>query len=532
MIYIDNLKKEINTRTLFEIKNLTIGDDNKIGLIGDNGAGKTSFFKILIGQDTDYSGKIDVQIKIAYLLNDDEEEKFSHDNYLKAKLNKEGKFSPGEYQRLKLAKLLSNEQSFLLIDEPTSHLDIKQKKNLAESLRNRDKGYILISHDRDFINQTCDKIFELSHGELEVFNGDYSFYLDERVKRKKFAQKEYEGYVNEKKRLTGIVNDIKAQSSKVRTTPKRMGNSEARLHKMGGQGNKKKLDKQVKSIKSRIDQLEVKEKPKEEAEIKLTIDEKDKIFSKVLVRAEKLSKSFDDKVLFDNANFEIPNKKKIALLGDNGSGKTTILNMIVNKEVWCHPNLKIGYYSQLSEIIDEKKTVLENVFESSIYDQTMTRIILARLGFKEDEVFKMVDVLSDGERAKVKLAKLVTSDFNFLIMDEPTNFLDIRAIEALEELLIGYDRPLLFVTHDVSFVNNIADGLIIIKNKKMENFSGNLAQYQNRREKLKENKNTNDFLIEFRLSAINNRLASEITKEEREELEAEYERLLKHRDNN
>ena len=152
-------------------------------------------------------------------------------------------------------------------------MDIKQKKKLAESLRNRDKGYILISHDRDFINQTCDKIFELSHGELEVFNGDYSFYLDERVKRKKFAQKEYEGYVNEKKRLTGIANDIKVQSSKVRTTPKRMGNSEARLHKMGGQGNKKKLDKQVRSVKSRIDQLEVKEKPKEEAEIKLTIDE-------------------------------------------------------------------------------------------------------------------------------------------------------------------------------------------------------------------------------------------------------------------
>ena len=325
MIYIDNLKKEINTRTLFEIKNLTIGEDNKIGLIGDNGAGKTSFFKILIGKDTDYSGKIDVQIKIAHLLNDDEEEKFSHDNYVKAKLNKEEKFSPGEYQRLKLAKLLSNEQSFLLIDEPTSHLDIKQKKNLAESLRNRDKGYILISHDRDFINQTCDKIFELSHGELEVFNGDYTFYLDERIKRKKFLQKEYEGYVNEKKRLTGIANDIKAQTLKVRTTPKRMGNSEARLHKMGGQGNKKKLDKQVKSIKSRIDQLEVKEKPKEETEIKLTIDEKDKIFSKVLVRAEKLSKSFDDKVLFDNANFEIPNKKKIALLGDNGSGDSDIM---------------------------------------------------------------------------------------------------------------------------------------------------------------------------------------------------------------
>lgn len=532
MIYIDNLKKEISTRTLFEMKKLTIGEDNKIGLIGDNGAGKTSFFKILIDQDTDYSGKIDVQIKIDHLLNDDEVDKFSNENYVKAKLDKEEKFSPGEYQRLKLAKLLSNKYSFLLIDEPTSHLDIKQKNKLAESLRNRDKGYILISHDRDFINQTCDKIFELSNGELEVFNGDYAFYLDERVKRKKFAQREYEGYVNEKKRLTGIMSNIQAKSSKVKSAPKRMGNSEARLHKMGGKSEKKKLDKQVKSVKSRIDQLEVKEKPKEEAEIKLTIEEKDKIFSKVLVRAEKLNKSFDDKVLFDNANFEIPNNKKIALLGDNGSGKTTLLNMIVDKEVWCHPNIKIGYYSQLGETIDEKKTVLENVFESSIYYQTMTRIILARLGFKEDEVFKIVDVLSDGERAKVKLAKVLTSDFNFLIMDEPTNFLDIIAIEALEDLLKGYDRSLLFVTHDVSFINNIADGLLIIKNQKIESFSGNLAQYQNRKEKLVENKSSNNFLIEFRLTAINNRLASEIPKEEREELEAEYERLLEQRDNN
>ena len=223
---------------------------------------------------------------------------------------------------------------------------------------------------------------------------------------------------------------------------------------------------------------------------------------------------------------EILNNTKIALLGDNGSGKTTLLNMILNKEVWVHPNIKIGYYSQLDETIDSNKTILENVLESSIYDQTMTRIILARLGFKTDDVYKAVDILSDGERAKVKLAKLVTSDFNFLILDEPTNFLDIRAIETLEDLLKGYDRPLLFVTHDISFINNIADGLLLIENHKIKKFIGNLSQYKKRNREAKENISSNDFLIDFRLTAINNRLAMEISKEERENLLDELERLL------
>ena len=509
---------------------MTINGNEKIGLIGDNGVGKTTLLRILSGHDSDYSGLIDGQIKLESLLNDEKELAFSKDTYSKAELEYKNRYSPGEHQRIKLAKLLSNEFAFLLVDEPTSHLDIKRKERLAESLINRKKGYILVSHDRDFINQTCNKIFELSNGQLEIFNGDYSFYLEEREKRKKFAQREYEGYIAEKRRLSNIAQDIKRQSSKVRTTPKRMGNSEARLHKMGGQGNKKKLDKQVKAVESRINQLEVKDKPKEEAEIKLTIEEKAKIFSKVLVRAENLNKRFGEKIIFDNAKFEIPNNSKIALLGDNGSGKTTLLNMILNKEVWLHPNINIGYYSQLGESLSSSKSILDNVLESSIYDQTKTRIILARLGFKTNDVYKTADVLSDGERAKVKLAKLITSDFNFLIMDEPTNFLDIHAIEALEELLKGYDRPLLFVTHDVSFINNVSDGLLMIEDYKLKSFEGNLAQFKKSKERTSMKTTSDDFLIDFRLTSISNRLVQNISKEEREELEAEYEKLIQQKE--
>lgn len=224
MIYINNLRKEIGIRTLFEIDKLTISEDDRIGLIGDNGAGKTTFLKILLGEDLDYSGDVDIQTIICSLMNDKKEDKALNESYSDLGLDSKEQYSPGQTQRLKLDKLISNKSAFLLLDEPTSHLDIKQKEKLAESLENRYKGYIIISHDRDFINKTCNKIFELSHGELEIFNGDYFFYLEERIRRKKFAQREYEDYISEKKRLTGLKSDIRTKSSKVRTTPKRMGN--------------------------------------------------------------------------------------------------------------------------------------------------------------------------------------------------------------------------------------------------------------------------------------------------------------------
>ena len=375
MIYINNLKKIIVGRTLFNIDNLTINDEDKIGLIGNNGVGKTSLFRILAFLDNDYRGDFFNNSKINYLIDDYYDDNFSDEIYSKAKLKYGDKYSPGEFQRLRLIDLLKDSSSFLLIDEPTSHLDINMKEELIKRLNDRYIGYMVISHDRDFINRTCNKIIELEDQKLEIYNGNYSFYLNERIKRKKFQKREYDSYINEKNRLLNITNYLKDRSSKINKTPKRMGNSEARLHKMGGQENKRKIDNQIKSIESRIDHLEIKEKPVEEKPIKLSLDESDRIYSKILVREDNLNKSFSDKIIFSSAKFIIKNNSKVSLIGENGSGKTTLLNMIINREVWVHPNIKIGYYRQKDEILRNDKSILSNVLDTSIYDETLTRII-------------------------------------------------------------------------------------------------------------------------------------------------------------
>ena len=293
MIYIQNLIKTVPDRRLFEINSLSINKNDKIALIGENGRGKTTLLRIILGLDNDYIGQVRVDSELGYLLNYDVKvNDFSDEIYSRSQLSIDCKYSPGEAQRLKLTDLLSDSFKFLLIDEPTSHLDLKQKEELIEKLNSRKVGYLLISHDRDFINRTCKKILELKNRKIEEYNGDYKFYLGERQKRVNFKEKEYSNYIKEKRRLENLAINIKDQSSKVRTTPKRMGNSEARLHKMGGQENKKKLDKQVKSVESRIDQLEVKEKPKEETEIRLSIPDNKQLHSKILIRGEKLNKEF------------------------------------------------------------------------------------------------------------------------------------------------------------------------------------------------------------------------------------------------
>ncbi|MEL3900930.1 MAG: ATP-binding cassette domain-containing protein [Treponema phagedenis] len=525
MIKIENVEKQFADRKLFFIELLQIFSDEKIALIGDNGVGKTTLMKMISGQDSDFSGNIDITMNIQFV------EKTLSDKLTATAVisdhNSTDSLSPGEAYQIRLFSAFEN-NTFLLMDEPTANLDFAAKERLIHKLNTRKQGFLLISHDRDFIEKTCSKIFELREEKIFVYKGSYHSYLEERANQKKFAQGEYEKYTKETERLSKMVDELTVRRDKIRTTPKRFGNSEARLHKMGGQSNKKKVDNRIKSVRSRIEQLAVKKKPIEEKKIVLSIPDHEKIHSKILIEGKKIRKSFGEKLIFDQADFYIDNTSKVALIGKNGSGKTTLLQMIINGEqIKKHPRLKIGYFGQLNQNLHFEKSIVENIRLTSIYDETLIRVLLARLGFRGDRVGERVKNLSDGERAKVQLAKMVSGDFNFLIFDEPTNYLEISAIEVLEEILQNYDRPFIFVSHDKAFINNVANRLLIIKNHKIKTITGNLKEYEK-----SDPPNINKMVLQFRMTEIFSKLSMEIPKEERVRLEAAYEELLKKLKNN
>lgn len=509
MIKIDNLIKFYGDRKILEIENLEIRDFEKVALIGNNGVGKTTLINLILGREGLDEGNIFSE-NILFI-----------DNIFKNQITEKA-LSPGEFSKREIIKNSDNNK-FLLIDEPTANLDIYAIEKVVNILKNRKSGFLIVSHDRNFIDNTCNKIIEIVDGKIYEYNGNYSRYLEIKSLENTRKEREYNQYVNEKKRLKNIVNHLVGVRDSMRDVPKRMGNSEARLNKMATQVSKKKVDNNIKAVKSRIERLEVKEKPVEDEIIKLTISESERIKSKFLIFGDRIHKKFGDNIIFKNTEFKIDSFSKYAIIGKNGSGKSTLIKMILDGEnIKKHEKLKIGYFSQTNEILDFNKNILENIREVSIYDETTNRIVLARLLFKRDDIFKKISILSEGEKSKVKLAKLLLGNYNLLIFDEITNFLDINSIIEIQKLLSNYDRPIIFVSHDIEFIDSVATKLLIIEDFKITEFLGNYREFKN-----KKSIDSKNLLLETKLSGIISMLSMEnISKDKKEELEREYKKII------
>lgn len=520
MIRIKNLIKYYGDRKLFEVENLEILSNEKVGLVGINGTGKTTLLNIIMKKEDFDGGTLNVSNDLFLV----EKENFLNIHpkvYKLFNLKKDDHYSLGEISKLNIFSALENDE-FLLIDEPTANLDIKSITKLEDALISREVGFLIVSHDRDFLNKTCNKIIEIENEKINVYTGNYDDFKNTKALNFKTQMREYNKYKSKVKRLNEVKNHFKEVSESIKTSPKRFGNSEARINKMGGQKNKKKVDKTVKAVQSRIDKLEKKERPHEDDIIRLTIPDKDRIKSKQVIHGENFSKSFGSKIIFKNVSIKLDSYSKYALIGDNGTGKSTLIKMILeNENIKTHNKLKIGYYSQQNEILDINKSIIENIKENNIYDETLTRIVLARLLFKRDDIYKKVSYLSEGEKTKVKLAKLLLGDYNFLIFDEITNYLDINSLEVLEQLLIEYDRPLILISHDRKFINSISNKLLIIKNKDIIEFDGNLKMYENQ-----DTINKDNLLIDIEISRVISELSLDISNEKKEILEKRYKELL------
>ncbi|HHW11762.1 MAG TPA: ABC-F type ribosomal protection protein [Firmicutes bacterium] len=530
------IKKYFGDRLVLDLESLQIYADDRIGVVGPNGAGKTTLLNILSQRLEPDEGWVKLYTRCTYVsqLEPPEQKKIRPELASKFGVPTvwHETMSGGEKTRFKLAAGFAADCPLLFADEPTSNLDLEGIELLEKRLAEYQGALVLVAHDRSLLDRLCNKILEVEYGKVKLYNGNYSAYRQQKEEERARTQFEYEQYISEKKRLERAAIERRQKARALKKTPKRMGNSEARLHKMGNQKAKAALERAVKSIEARIERLPVKEKPRKQEVIKLDMPSVKQIHSKVLVEGHNLNKSFGEKIIFQDAEFIITNGAKVALLGPNGCGKTTLLKMIVNREAGIRiaPEAAIGYFSQEMDILDEERTILENVMADSIYGETFARTLLSRLLFKRDDVFKRVAVLSGGERVKVSFAKIILKDLNLLILDEPTNYLDLNSLEVVEEVLREYDQTLLLVSHDRRLISAVADQIMTIENGKIKTFHGTYEEFLAReKEALKqegEEVKKQIAVLENRLSAIIGRLAMPAKNDDLGALDQEYHAVL------
>lgn len=535
MIECSNIKKYFGDRLIIQMEKFRVNSEDRIGIVGVNGAGKTTLINILSQKLKPDEGWAKLYGRYSYIsqieppgnkrISSEIASKFGVANIWGENM------SGGEKTRFKIAGSFGNDSQIIFADEPTSNVDMEGIELMEGCFAGYRGAIILISHDRSLLNKLCNKILEIENGRVKIYNGNYDKYNVQKAQERERAKFEYLQYVNEKKRLKGAIVNIKQKAKSIRKAPKRMGNSEARLHKMVNQKAKSSLDRVKKNIEARIEHMDDKEKPEQIEEIKFDLTEPEKIYSKIIIEGNKINKAFVNKVIFKDAEFKISNGSKVALFGPNGCGKSTLLKMITQRDsaIKIAPAAKIGYFSQDMSILNEKLTILENVMENSIYQESFARTLLARLLFKREDVYKKVSVLSGGERVKVSFAKILLADFNLLILDEPTNYLDIKSLEVIEEALRNYNRTLIFVSHDRSLISAVADHIMIIENQRIKMFNGSYVEYLAKKNQA-ANKDKVDvdkqiLILQHRLSEIVGRLSMPSKKDNLEELDYEYHEL-------
>lgn len=375
--------------------------------------------------------------------------------------------SGGEKTLVNFATLILSEPDILLLDEPTNHLDIDTLEWLEEYLKNYRGSILISSHDRYFLDKVTNKTILINRGKSEVFHGNYSYYMKENERR---VLAEFEAYKDQQKMIEAMKKKIKQlQEFGRRAAPE------------GGM-----FFKRAASIQKRLDKIEVLDKPLEKKDLPLDFDIESRSGNDVL-KIEDLSIEIGDKILFSDANMEVNYQDKICLMGKNGTGKSTLIKEILNisninytGNIKIGSNIKIGYLPQEIIFEDEDLTIYDTVRKYYIGEDSNLRALLTKFLFYSDDIYKKVKTLSGGEKVRLKLLELIEQKNNFLILDEPTNHIDIDTRELLEEALKEYNGTILFVSHDRYFIDKVALSIYEINDHKMIKHIGNYSELKER----------------------------------------------------
>lgn len=592
VLSVHNLGMSFSERVLFSQVCFDIEAQDKVGFIGVNGVGKTTLFKILCGKTGQTEGDFftSKNLKIGYMeqhacsnsentvynellsvfshlirleeeidrLNldlemgrNDENTILRHTELMDEFTAKDGlvyksrtasaltglgfkpedfsmpvkKLSGGQRSKLSLAKLLLSGSDIILLDEPTNHLDINSVGWLEGFIRDFKGAAIIISHDRYFLDRVTNKTMELEHEKLRMYKGNYSEFIRKKEEAKKAAENKYKKDMAEIKRIEGIIEQQK-------------------------RWNREKNIKTAESKQKEIDRIKenLVEPDSQLDDIRFRFEPKTESGNDVLM-CENISKSFGEKLIFRNVNMHIRKGEKVFVVGSNGCGKTTLFRIITGAvehdsgEIDFGSKVETEYFDQMQENLNMEKTAIDEIWdEYPRMTQTQVRTSLGAFLFKGDEVFKPINQMSGGERARVSLLKLMLGGGNFLLLDEPTNHLDTTSREALEESLKSYEGTMLIISHDRYFINKLADRILELNVDGMTEYLGNYDYYAEKKaavsdsskagsadREVKKSAGANDYKMKKELQAQERKRKAMLkkTEEEIETLETEMEETNK-----
>lgn len=523
-----DISKSYGIDTILEKVSFNIEDREKVAIVGVNGAGKTTVFKIITGEISADNGDMFIRkdTSMGYLaqnfvidknitvyeemlsvfnnimdmeknLRDMENKmanvseaelpkfmeqysRLSHDfeqldgysyksrikgvlkglGFTEEEYNKPlNTLSGGQKTRVHLGKLLLTQPDLLLLDEPTNHLDIDSLVWLEDFLRSYPKAVLIISHDRYFMDRIVTKVIEIENKKSTIYEGNYSYYAEQKEINRQIQLKQY---INQQK-------EIKHQEEVIRT-----------LRSF----NREKSIKRAESREKALEKMERVERPESLPDkMRLTLTPRITSGNDVL-HAENLSKSFPDKTLFSGVNFDVRRSEKVAIIGPNGVGKSTLFKMLLGKvkydsgEIKLGTNVNIGYYDQEQQTLDETKTIFQEI--SDTYPNMTNgeiRNVLAAFVFTGDDIFKTIGSLSGGEKGRISLAKIMLSEANLLMLDEPTNHLDMFSKEILENAINSYEGTVIYISHDRYFINRTAERILDLNHYGVTEYLGNYDYY-------------------------------------------------------